>query len=249
MGRPQKQNAEYFPHYTEKGKTMFILENQWGNDGYAFWYKLMEQLCVAQGHFYDFSMDENKVYMAACCRLPESQIEEIISTLAKLGEIDKELWEKGRIIWCQQLVDSLEPLYKKRTVSIPKKPVLGAKTTVTAQDDEMPGSQPEEKPKHKLKKEQPPKKQYAEFVFMRERDYEKLVEEYGEQRTRRMIEILDNYKGSKGKKYADDYRAILNWVVKRLLEEEHQNGGMMNGYGTNGQHGGGFTPSGGFRNS
>lgn len=228
---------------------MFILENQWGNDGYAFWYKLMEQLCTAQGHYYDYSVEENKVYMAACCRLPETRIEEIITTLVKLGEIDKDLWEKGRIIWCQQLVDSLEPLYKKRTVSVPKKPVLGAEMQETGQKGDIPEPKPEVKPKRKSKKERPPKKQYAEFVSMREEEYEKLVEQYGEQRTRRMIEILDNYKGSKGKKYADDYRAILNWVVKRLLEEESQNGGMMNGYGTNGQQGGGFTPSGGFRNS
>lgn len=34
-----------------------------------------------------------------------------------------------------------------------------------------------------------------------------------------MIEILDNYKGSKNKKYASDYRAILNWVVDRYKEE------------------------------
>ena len=34
-----------------------------------------------------------------------------------------------------------------------------------------------------------------------------------------MIEILDNYKGSKGKKYRSDYRAILNWVVNRYNEE------------------------------
>ena len=34
-----------------------------------------------------------------------------------------------------------------------------------------------------------------------------------------MIEILDNYKGQNGKKYKSDYRAILNWVVKRYEEE------------------------------
>ena len=34
-----------------------------------------------------------------------------------------------------------------------------------------------------------------------------------------MIEILDNYKGSTGKKYASDYRTILNWVWERVRDE------------------------------
>ena len=42
--------------------------------------------------------------------------------------------------------------------------------------------------------------------------------------TKRMIEILDNYKGSSGKKYSSDYRAILNWVVGRYNEESQKNG-------------------------
>jgi hypothetical protein len=37
-----------------------------------------------------------------------------------------------------------------------------------------------------------------------------------------MIEILDNYKGANNKKYADDNRAIRNWVIKRYQEEENQ---------------------------
>ncbi len=61
---------------------------------------------------------------------------------------------------------------------------------------------------------------YAEFVKMTETEYQKLVQQYGETAAKRMVEILDNYKGAKGKTYKNDYRAILNWVVKRYEEEE-----------------------------
>ena len=61
--------------------------------------------------------------------------------------------------------------------------------------------------------------QYAEFVKMDEEEYQKLKDQHGEQSVKRMIEILDNYKGAKGKTYKSDYRAILNWVVKRHQEE------------------------------
>lgn len=61
---------------------------------------------------------------------------------------------------------------------------------------------------------------YADNVKMTITEYEKLITEYGETNTNRMIQILDNYKGSKGKTYKDDYRAILSWVVDRLKEEQ-----------------------------
>lgn len=60
------------------------------------------------------------------------------------------------------------------------------------------------------------KKAYAENVLLKEIEYKKLVEKYGESPTRRLIEKLDNAKGSKGYKYNSDYRAILNWVIDAL---------------------------------
>ena len=69
----------------------------------------------------------------------------------------------------------------------------------------------------------PKKKHYADHVTMTEDEYEKLVNQYEEQDTLRLIEILENYKASKGKTYKSDYSAILNWVVKRLAEENQEN--------------------------
>jgi hypothetical protein len=60
------------------------------------------------------------------------------------------------------------------------------------------------------------KKTYAEFVTMTTAEYEKLVDQYGESNTQKMITVLDNYKGSNGKRYKSDYRAILNWVADKV---------------------------------
>ncbi|MCF2717840.1 hypothetical protein LWE69_11680 [Paenibacillus sp. UKAQ_18] len=78
--------------------------------------------------------------------------------------------------------------------------------------------------KNDKKKDSIPKIKFAEFVKLTQQEYDKLVLAHGEDKTKRMIEILDNYKGSKGKKYASDYRAILNWVVERVEEEEQKGG-------------------------
>lgn len=60
---------------------------------------------------------------------------------------------------------------------------------------------------------------YAEFVSMTEDEYLKLTEKHGEILTRKMVDALDNYKGSTGKKYKSDYRAILSWVEEKVLKE------------------------------
>jgi hypothetical protein len=58
--------------------------------------------------------------------------------------------------------------------------------------------------------------QYAEFVKMKETEYNTLVELHGRPLVAKMIQVLDNYKGANGKKYKSDYRAILNWVVDKV---------------------------------
>lgn len=60
---------------------------------------------------------------------------------------------------------------------------------------------------------------YGEFVSMTTEQYNKLVSAHGRQNTQNLIDILDNYKGATGKKYTDDYRAILKWVVDAAKKE------------------------------
>lgn len=67
---------------------------------------------------------------------------------------------------------------------------------------------------------------YAEFVTMTEVEYTKLVDSHGIEFTKKCIEILDNYKGAKGEKYKSDYRAILNWVITRVKEDEEKSKGF-----------------------
>ena len=74
----------------------------------------------------------------------------------------------------------------------------------------------------------PLKNKYAEFVKMTQEEHQKLLNKYGPDFTSRCVEVLDNYKGSKGTTYKSDYRAILNWVVERVTEEQ-QKGGTTRG--------------------
>ena len=60
---------------------------------------------------------------------------------------------------------------------------------------------------------------YAEFVSMTNEEHQRLIDKYGDDKTNAMVDILDNYKGSKGTSYKNDYRAILSWVVKRYEDD------------------------------
>ena len=64
--------------------------------------------------------------------------------------------------------------------------------------------------------------QYAEFVKMKETEYNTLVEQHGRPLVAKMIQVLDNYKGANGKKYKSDYRAILNWVADKVKGEKNE---------------------------
>lgn len=77
-----------------------------------------------------------------------------------------------------------------------------------------------------LKKDK--KNKYSEFVSMTEEEYKKLLDKHGEELTNKMIETLDNYKGSSGKKYKSDYRAILNWVEGKILKETNYKPSTVN---------------------
>jgi len=78
-------------------------------------------------------------------------------------------------------------------------------------------------------KGKPEKVAYADNVSMTEDEHQKLVDKFGLEDADRMIEILDAYKGSKNKKYANDYKAILSWVVKALEEEKARGPGVVGG--------------------
>lgn len=69
-------------------------------------------------------------------------------------------------------------------------------------------------------KEKETKIHFAEFVTMTNAEYEKLVSTYSKEFADQCIEVLDNYKGSSGKKYKSDYRAILTWVIDEVKKRK-----------------------------
>ncbi len=242
MGRKRKQIAGYFPHYIHGGRTISLLEKQWGNDGYAFWFKLLEYLCDCDGFYYDCSKVVAIERLAINASVSTEVVTEILNLLSEMGNIDKPLWEQKKIIWCQALVDNLQRLYSittRKAVDMPTKPLLDEEhPQVSSEPPQKPLEEPkpnevknvmDDREKASTEPPKPKKKHYAEFVTMTEPEYKKLVEAHGEEKTKLFIQCLDNYKGSSGKKYASDYRTILNWVIDKVNDELAKKGGKDRG--------------------
>jgi len=69
-----------------------------------------------------------------------------------------------------------------------------------------------------VKDKKPEKTFFSELVSLTESEYQKLFNEHGKYWAGKMIEILNNYKASSGKKYKSDYHAILSWVVTKVKD-------------------------------
>uniref|UniRef100_A0A6H2A2D6 Lin1244/Lin1753-like N-terminal domain-containing protein n=1 Tax=viral metagenome TaxID=1070528 RepID=A0A6H2A2D6_9ZZZZ len=123
MARPKKQEVDYFPHYCDHGKVLFILENHFKNDGYAVFYKLEEILAKTEGHCYNCTNLENWEYLLSKMGATEEIVLGVLQKLSAMGIIDAPLWIEKRI-WMQSFVDSISDVYSRRTVDLPTKPEL-----------------------------------------------------------------------------------------------------------------------------
>ena len=227
MGRSPKKGVDYFSHDVGAagGPSMFTVQEEFGNDGYAFWFKLLEHL----GSKESLSMDCNDAadwrFFVAKAKVSKEKAEQILDLLAEIGSIDPELW-KQRIVWSDNFVSRVADVYKKRGTETPRKPDFCDRNDSKSDVPDAESTQSivkESKGKKKKEKKEtapdPDKIKFAEFVHMKQSEYDTLVEKHGKAVADKCIEILDNYKGAHKKKYDSDYRAILTWVVDRVKEK------------------------------
>jgi hypothetical protein len=110
---------------------MFILEQRYGNDGYAFWFKMLELLGSTKGHYIDCNNEAEWEFLQAKTHQNNGFCAEILNLLAKLDGIDHRLWKDYKIIWCQNFVDGIADVYNNRKREIPPKPIPSKKPSRT----------------------------------------------------------------------------------------------------------------------
>jgi len=121
LARPHKQTVDYFPHSTHHGETITLIEQRFGNDGYAVWFKLLEILGHTEGHFIDLSQAGKQAYLEIKFKLSIDKYMEILDELASLGAIDSDLWN-DKVIWSKNFLNNVEDVYRTRKSELPHKP-------------------------------------------------------------------------------------------------------------------------------
>jgi len=126
MARKERNNIDYFPHPVTHGKKMFYLRSKYGNDGYAIWFRLLEELGKADYHYLDLKDEVQIMYLSSEFAVSEDVLKEVIKILVRFNEFDRYLWEKDSILFNEKFVESIEDAYKKRNnPCITKKSLLG----------------------------------------------------------------------------------------------------------------------------
>lgn len=124
MPRPKRETVDWFPHHATH-EVVSILDQEFGNDGYATWYKLQELLARSPGHYFVCRSSSEWRRMQLLMHLSKEKIIEIMEALIDFGLIDDGLWHASAVIWSQALVDSVAIVYQNnRKSKVPTKPVV-----------------------------------------------------------------------------------------------------------------------------
>jgi hypothetical protein len=114
MARGERKNVDYFPFLCKEGKAMFYIENKYGNDGYATWWKILRAIALADDHYLDLTEEATLMFLAGKCRISEDVLIKIITDLCKLGEFHKQFWEEKKVVWCDKFIENIQDAYKRR---------------------------------------------------------------------------------------------------------------------------------------
>ena len=115
MARPQTNKITYFPHSVTHGKKMSYIEKKHGNNGYAVWFKILEELGNTDFHYLDLSDEIQVMFLSDRCLVSEDELLIIINDLVKLKEFNTSLWVDNKILFSVKFIDSIQDAYKKRT--------------------------------------------------------------------------------------------------------------------------------------
>lgn len=114
MARPERKTVDYFPHYISDGKKMFFIEQKYGNDGYATWFKILESLASTDNHFLNLNNKMDLMFLSAKCRVTDEVLLSILNDLSELGEIDHFLW-LNKIVYSTKFIESIQDAYSRRS--------------------------------------------------------------------------------------------------------------------------------------
>jgi hypothetical protein len=238
MARPQKDGLDYFPLDVDMDDKVKLIDAKFGVAGFGILIKIWQT--IYDNSYYIRWTEKELLLYKNRINADINLINDVVNECIKWDIFNGDLFDAYSILTSSGIQKRyFEATNRRSAISLIKeylvipvpenyKPKINYLPVVYVNNN---SKNADSNPQSKVKKSKvnnnppivPPGIKFAEFVSLTNAEHKALVAKLGsEDRFNRCIEILDNYKGANGKKYKSDYRAILNWVIQRLEEEEQK---------------------------
>jgi hypothetical protein len=218
MARPQKSGMDYFPHDTDAltDEKIESLRMLYGNDGYAFYFIMLERIYRTEHFELDVSDAETRQILSRKIGVSDDLFEKMLNTAINRKCFDREIYEERKCLTSIGIKKRANVVVEKR---IKSKRDYENKVSATETTQETPTETQQKVHKGKESKNKGNKKESIAFIksqhlSMTEIEYNKLVELYGKTNVDDKIEYSDNY--AKLKNYTSLYKTLGNWLKKDL---------------------------------
>lgn len=231
MARPTKQGVDYFPLDVYLDDKFKFIEIKYKLEGFAIVVKLLQRI-YANGYWYKWTEDETLLFSDEL-KVDYNLLENVVNECLKRGIFDSAMYEKNSVLTSKGIQKRYKEIVRRRKdvewitdyllIDDISRVIDDINPTLSSHDD---GKSTQSKVKEskvnktKEKKTKEVKNHYGEFVSMTIEEYEKLINQFGEEGTKERIENLNFYKGSKGVAYKNDYLTILNWERKNKPNQQ-----------------------------
>ena len=235
MARPQKKGLDYFPLDTDMdvvNDDVMMLEAKYGSIGFTTLIKLYMKIYQDNGYFMNWN-EKTSLLLSKRINVSNNSINDninlvndIINDLLRWNVFSQDLYDKYKILTSKRIQETyLEAVKKRKDVEIDKRYLINGQLVndnINLINVDINPQRREEKSKEEKSKEKnsnskpakPLKITYLEFVKLTEEEHNKLIDKLGELETNEYISRLNNYIGSKDKKYKSHYHTILTWWNK-----------------------------------
>jgi hypothetical protein len=115
VARPRKVGLDYFPHDTNTcaDEKIQLLEEKFGNDGYAAFFKLLEGAHKARAGILDLQDIEVMGLYARRCRMTPERLLEIVGYAVDRGLFDRLAWA-DRLVTSDRIKENLKHVTRQR---------------------------------------------------------------------------------------------------------------------------------------
>lgn len=242
MARPRKDGMDYFPHDVNAtgDKKIEALRILYGNDGYAFYFILLEMIYQEPNFELDVSDAETIQILVKKTEVSQEKFNSMLETAIKRECFDRERYENDRILTSNGIKKRASVVVEKRDKMRKAYEESKSGKEKRVSDAETPTETPEETPQSKSKREvkekkKDIKKEYADYVFLTETEYGKLTELLGDDDRDQYFLRFASWISGKTKREQQSrsaYLSILNWHREdqkklRPFPQRQQNNGTQ----------------------